>query len=101
MTKRSGKSCVVTRRLAYNKRLGRMLFHWARVASIIDPVCKARYAALRARGHGHARALRTVGDRLLGLACTLLRRQVLFDPHDQEKRGQEKRGAVGGPGAAA
>jgi hypothetical protein len=46
-----------------------------------DPVSRARYAALRRRGHSHGRALRTVGDRLLALACTLLKRQVLFDPH--------------------
>ena len=34
----------------------------------------------RARGHSYGRALRGVADRLLGVACVLLRRQVLFDP---------------------
>jgi hypothetical protein len=28
----------------------------------------------------HGRALRGVADRLLGIACTLLQRQTLFDP---------------------
>jgi len=45
-----------------------------------DPVSKQRYAELRRRGHGHARALRTIGDRLLYVPCTLLERQVLYDP---------------------
>jgi hypothetical protein len=37
-------------------------------------------AALRARDHSHGRALRTVADRLLSVACTLLERQTAFDP---------------------
>ena len=37
-------------------------------------------AALRQRGHSHGRALRTVADRLLSVACTLLEQQTLFDP---------------------
>jgi len=54
-----------------------------RVAVLNDPKCRSRYAALRARGHSYGRALRSVGDRLLGVACVLLQRQVLFDPgHD-------------------
>jgi hypothetical protein len=30
--------------------------------------------------HSYGRALRGVGDRLLGVACVLLRRGMLFDP---------------------
>ena len=45
------------------------------------PRAASRYAALRQRGHSHGRALRGVADRLLGLACVLLQRQTLFDPH--------------------
>jgi hypothetical protein len=45
-----------------------------------DPKSRSRYAALRKRGHSHGRALRGVADRLLGVACVLLRRQTLFDP---------------------
>ena len=30
--------------------------------------------------HSHGRALRTVADRLLSVACTLLEQQTLFDP---------------------
>jgi transposase len=40
----------------------------------------AGYAALRARGHSHGRALRTVADRLLGIACVMLTNRTMFDP---------------------
>ena len=36
--------------------------------------------ALRQRGYSYGRALRGVADRLLGVACVMLRRQVLSDP---------------------
>jgi transposase len=80
VTRRSGKSCIVVRRYACNKRLDNALYHWARVATQHDAPSRDRYAALRARGHSHGRALRTVADRLLSVACTLLERQTLFDP---------------------
>jgi transposase len=80
VTRRSGKSLVVLRRYACNKRLERALYHWARVASQHDPISRARYHALRQRGHSHGRALRTIADRLLAVACTLLQRQTPFDP---------------------
>ena len=77
--KRSGKSCVVIQRHACNTRLQTAAHHWGRVAIQHDPISRKRYAALRARGHKHARALRGVVDRLLYVLCTLLERQVLFD----------------------
>jgi len=80
VTKRSGKSCIVTMRYAAQVRLRNAVFHWARVAVLNDPTCRSRYAALRGRGHSYGRALRGVADRLLGVACVLLQRQVLFDP---------------------
>jgi transposase len=81
VTRRSGKSCIVLRRYACNKRLQNALHHWGRIAIQHDPISKQRYAELRRRGHGHARALRTIGDRLLYVLCTLLERQTLFDPN--------------------
>jgi transposase len=80
VTKRSGKSCVVVMRHAAQVRLRQAVFHWARVAVLNDPGCRGRYEALRARGHSYGRALRGVADRLLGVACVLLRRRTLFDP---------------------
>src|SRR4051812_34272660 len=80
VTKRSGKSCVVVMRQAAQARLRQAVFHWARVAVQNDPRSRSRYEALRARGHSCGRALRGVADRLLAVACVLLRRRVLFDP---------------------
>jgi transposase len=81
VTKRSGKSHTVIMRYAAHVRLRNTIYHWARVATQHDPKSRARYAALRKRGHSHGRALRGVADRLLGLVCVLLQRQTLFDPH--------------------
>ena len=80
VTKRSGKSCVVVRRQACDNRLANALYHWARVAVQHDPRCRAKYAELRKRGHSHGRALRSVADRNLNVACAMLRTGTLFDP---------------------
>lgn len=80
VTRRSGKSKRVLMRNACHDRLRNALYHWARVASQRDPVTRAQYQALRARGHTHARACRTVGDRLLNVACAMLRDRTLHDP---------------------
>jgi transposase len=88
VTRRSGKSCRVVRRQACNNRLRTALYHWARGALRKDPVSAARYAQLRLRGRSHARALRSIGDRLLGVLCTLLERQELFDPDHNKPPAQ-------------
>lgn len=81
MTKRSGKSHLVIMRRAAHKRLRNTVYHWTRIAIQHDPKSRSRYAALRQRGHSHGRAIRGVADRLLNLVCTLLRRQIVFDPN--------------------
>ena len=58
VTRQSGRSRIVTRRLAAHRRLRDIVHQWAGVAMQCDPLCQARYQALRDRGHGHARALR-------------------------------------------
>ena len=83
VTRRSGKSFVVRRRLDAHQRLQDAVYHWARTAVQHDPVSHAKYRALRARGHGHARALRSIADRLLAVAGAMLEAQTLFDPHRQ------------------
>jgi transposase len=45
VTKRSGKSRIVTRRLACNPRLRNVLYHWARVAAQHDPRRSTRLCA--------------------------------------------------------
>ena len=79
VTRQSGKSRRVTQRRASHKRLVDAIYHWARTAIQYDPASRAKYNALRGRGHGHYRALRSVGDRLLYVACTLLEKEELFD----------------------
>src|SRR3954452_2442669 len=80
VTKRSGKTWVVVMRYAAQVRLRQAVFPWARIAVQIDRTCRGRYEALRARGHSYGRALRGVADRLLGVACVLLQRGMLFAP---------------------
>ncbi len=80
VTRRSGKSLSVVRRLAAHNRLRCALHHWAAIAVQHDTVSQAKYQALRERGHGHARALRSVADRRLAVACAMLETQTLFDP---------------------
>jgi transposase len=79
VSRRSGKTWIVLRRYACNNRLRNAIYHWSRVAIQHDAASKARYHALRSRGHSHARALRGVGDRLLYVLCTLLERQTPYD----------------------
>jgi transposase len=80
VTKRSGKSCIVVRRHACNDRLSNAMYHWARVAVQHDRICRAKYTALRGRGHSHGRALRSVADRLLNVACAMLKTRTTFNP---------------------
>jgi transposase len=80
VTRRSGKTLVVIRRQACHHRLREAVYHWARVSVQKDDLCRAKYTALRARGHTHGRALRTIGDRLLAIACALLRTQTEYCP---------------------
>ena len=75
VTKQSGRVRIVTRRLAVHDRLRDALGYWASGAVQKDPACKARYQALRDRGHGDHRALRSVADRLL-----------FVDGHDAARR---------------
>src|SRR5215468_3937661 len=77
VTKRSGKSCIVIMRYAAHVRLRRAVYHWARIATQHDPKSKARYAALRQRGHSHGRALRGVADCLVWLvSCCRSKRRL-------------------------
>ena len=54
--------------------LGRPVSH-----SLSPLLHRAAYAALRARGKTHGRALRSIADRLLALACAMLRDHTVFD----------------------
>jgi transposase len=79
VTRQSGKQRFVIRRLACNRRLQTAVHHWSRVAIQHDAAARRRYDALRQRGHGHARALRGVADRLLSALCSTLKHRTLYD----------------------
>jgi transposase len=81
VTKRSGKSCIVMRRQACHHRLANSMYHWARVAVQHEPRSRTKYAALRSRGHSHGRALRSIADRLLNVACAMLKNGTTFNPN--------------------
>ena len=61
VTRRSGKSLLVVRRLAAHDRLRDATYHWVRVAAQRDPVSKAKYKCCCQHGHRHARP--PLGDR--------------------------------------
>ncbi len=86
VTRCSGKSRIVTRRLACNPRLRNAIHYLADAARRCDEKCKAKYLALRARGCSHARALRTIGDRLLYVACAMLKNGTPFDPSFESQK---------------
>ena len=59
----SGRSRRVARRRAGPRRRVHTVYHWSRVAIQPDPIRRAKYEVLRARGPSHGRALRSVADR--------------------------------------
>jgi len=79
ITRRSGKRQQVLMRRACNLRLRNAFYHCARTAMQGDERCRACYAALRARGHSHGRALRTVADRLLRVLVAMLKTNTLYE----------------------
>lgn len=81
VTVSSGKSRRVVMRTACNARLRNACYHWARVAMQRDKASRAIYSRLRQRGSSHGRALRGVVDRLLSIACAMLRHGTLYDPN--------------------
>jgi transposase len=82
ITKRSGqrRRPTVTMRRACNYRLRDAAYHWGRVSIQWDAAARAYYDQLRARGHEHSRALRSVVDRWLRILVAMLRRRRLYDP---------------------
>lgn len=80
VTKRSGKGHRVLMRRACNHRLRNATYHMARTHIQNDAKNRSLYDAMRARGHGHARALRGIADRLLRILVAMLRTRTLYDP---------------------
>lgn len=80
ITKASGKHRLVQMRTACAARLREAAYHWGRVSIQRDSNAAAYYRRLRARGHTHGRALRSVVDRWLRILVAMLRHRTLYDP---------------------
>ena len=80
VTTASGKRRGVSMRRACNQRLRWAAYHWGRTSVQRDAPSAAYYRALRARGHRHGRALRSVVDRWLRILTAMLRHNTLYDP---------------------
>lgn len=78
-TKNQNVDGVVVMRRAVNMRLRNAVHHAGNTASR-DPRFAPIYARLRASGANHARAVRGVADRLLGVLIGMLRSQTLYQP---------------------
>jgi len=80
VTTQSGKSRRVQMRRACQGHVRDACFYWARGAIMRDPRSKEHYLELKKRGHGHARALRGVADRLAGRLFVMLDRGTTYSP---------------------
>jgi hypothetical protein len=80
ITRQSGKKKSVVMRQGCNGRLRNAFYHWSRVSTQHDARSKQHYAALRAKGHSHGRALRGITDRLLAVLVSMLKARSLYDP---------------------
>jgi transposase len=79
VTHQSGKRCTTSMRRACSGRLRNAMHHFAMNCVNNDERTKKHYAALRAKGHSHGRALRGVVDRLLLVLTAMLKKGALFD----------------------
>jgi transposase len=84
VTRRSGKRRTVLMRYACSARLRRAMYHWALGSMQRTSASRAIYAAARARGHSHGRALRGLADRLLRVLIAMLRTRTPYDPQRLE-----------------
>lgn len=80
---KSNKPKVIQRR-ACSQPLRNAIYYWALVAAQREPRAKQHYAALRAKGHSHGRALRGVGDRLIKALLAALKAHQLYDPNRRQ-----------------
>ena len=89
VSKWSGKRRLrptVHMRRACNRRLRRAAYHWGRVSLVNDGPTRVYYDELRARGHTHGRALRSVIDRWFRILVAMLRTGTLYDPSHVSRR---------------
>ena len=80
VTRKSGGNETHHKRRAVNRHGQNALYHFGMAAIAADPGFQRQKEALKARGHNHARILRTLGDRLLRIFFAMQRDKTLYDP---------------------
>ena len=80
VTKKSGGTERRYKRRAVNRHGQNALYHLAMAAIAADPGFQRQKDVLKARGHNHARILRTLGDRILRIFFAMQRDRTLYDP---------------------
>ncbi|WP_435069773.1 transposase [Amycolatopsis thermoflava] len=80
VTRASGRSIAITRRLVKNDRLNAVGFLWAFAAMPRPGPAKDHYDRRRARGDRHAAALRHLFNRMLGQLYQCLHTGQTYDP---------------------
>jgi len=81
ITRASGTHRVVLARYARNKRLNDACYLWAFAALTTSPGARACYDQRRASGDTHNRALRALGNRLVGILHGCLTHRTIYDEH--------------------
>jgi len=79
ITRASGTRRVVLARYARNHRLADACYLWAFAALTASPGARAYYDQRRAAGDTHHRALRALGNRLVGILHGCLRHDAAYD----------------------
>jgi len=81
LTIASGRKRAVLARHVRNRRLYDAIDQWAFCAISRSPGCRAYYDQRRAAGDLHHQALRTLGNRLVGILHGCLRHHTHYDEH--------------------
>ena len=81
ITRASGKHRVVLARYARNMRLADACYLWAFAAITASPGAREFYDQRRAGGDTHNRALRALGNRLVGILHGCLTHATCYDEH--------------------
>ena len=81
ITRASGTRSVALARFVRNTRLADAIDQWAFCALSTSPGARAFYDHRRTLGDSHHKALRTLGNRLVGILHGCLRSRTLYDEH--------------------
>jgi transposase len=81
LTIASGRKRTVLARHVRNNRLYDAIDHWAFCTLLASPGARAHYDQRRAAGDTHHQALRSLGNRLVGILHGCLRHHMIYDEH--------------------